>query len=105
MRDMTKRFGLYWLLPIELILRQRFESIEKMKIMKMPVLIITGTKDIQIPVEMGQSLYQNAPESKQLIVVEGGSHDNHLSKEDLKFLARFIDKHINEGQKTKDKGN
>jgi uncharacterized protein len=26
MRDMTKRFGVYWVLPIELLLKQRFES-------------------------------------------------------------------------------
>ncbi len=94
MRDMTKRFGLYWLLPIELILTQQFESIEKMKKVKMPVLIITGTNDIQIPLEMGQRLYKTAPESKQLIVVESGGHDNHLSEEDKKLFKRFVNQYV-----------
>jgi pimeloyl-ACP methyl ester carboxylesterase len=75
MRDMTKRFGVYWFLPIELVLRQRFESLEKMKSIKMPVLIMTGTEDVQIPVEMGERLYAAAPGFKQLIIIQGGGHD------------------------------
>jgi hypothetical protein len=91
MRDMTKRFGLYWLFPIEFLLKQRFESLEKMKSVQMPVLIITGTKDLQIPVEMGERLYKTAPKFKQLIVIEGGGHDNHLSKRHRQQVKQFIE--------------
>jgi uncharacterized protein len=90
MRDMTKRFGLYWLLPIELLLHQRFESLEKMKSVRMPVLMINGTEDFQIPVEMGKQLYEAAPEFKRSILVEGGGHDNHLSKRYKRMVKRFL---------------
>ncbi|MEE3717333.1 alpha/beta fold hydrolase [Tumidithrix elongata RA019] len=90
MRDMTKRFGLYWLLPVELILRQRFESLEKMKSVRMPVLIVTGTEDLQIPIEMGEHLYNAAPKFKKLIVVQGGGHDNHLSVQDRQSVKHFV---------------
>jgi len=95
MRDMTKRFGVYWFLPIELVLRQRFESLEKMKSIKMPVLIMTGTEDIQIPVEMGERLYAAAPGSKQLIIIQGGGHDNHLSEPYKQRVKQFIDQATN----------
>lgn len=90
--DMTKQFGLYWLFPVEFLLRQRFESLEKMKSVGMPVLIITGTEDLQIPVEMGKRLYEAAPEFKQFLVVQGGGHDNHLSSQHRQLVEKFIER-------------
>jgi uncharacterized protein len=92
MHDMTKRFGVYWVLPIELLLKQRFESLDKMKVIKMPTLIIQGTEDFQIPVEMGTKLYTAAPEPKQLLTIVGGGHDNHLSESNLTVVQTFIQK-------------
>jgi len=92
MRDMTKRFGLYWLFPVEFLLRQHFESLEKMKSVRMPVLIITGTEDLQISVAMGDRLYEAAPEFKQLIVVQGGGHDNHLSNQYKRRFKEFVER-------------
>ena len=91
MRDMTKRFGVYWFLPIELLLQQHFESLEKMKSIKMPVLVITGTEDIQIPVEMGERLYAAAPEFKQLIIIQGRGHDNHMPEQYKQRVKQFIE--------------
>jgi uncharacterized protein len=90
MRDMTKRFGLYWVLPIEMLLTQRFESLDKMKTMKMPVLIIQGTDDFQIPVEMGTKLHEAAPGQKQLLTIVGGGHDNHLPEQHLQRVQAFV---------------
>ena len=90
MRDMTKRFGLYWLLPVDLLLRQRFESLSKMKSVQMPVLILTGTADLQIPVRMGERLRDAAPEYKRLIVIQDGGHDNHLSLQHKQNVQQFI---------------
>lgn len=94
MRDMTKRFGLYWLLPVEVLLTQHFESSAKMASVQMPVLILTGTSDLQIPVAMGERLYEAAPEIKQLVVIEGGGHDNHLSPEHRQVVEQFVDRAI-----------
>ncbi len=91
MRDMTKRFGVYWFLPIELLLRQRFESLKKMKSIKMPVLVITGTEDIQIPVEIGERLYAAAPEFKQLMIIPGGGHDNHMAEQYKQRVKQFTE--------------
>ncbi len=90
MRDMTKHFGLYWVLPIELLLQQRFESLDKMNAIKLPTLIIQGTEDFQIPVAMGTRLYHAAPDPKQLLTIVGGGHDNHMSEQDLTVVQRFI---------------
>lgn len=96
MRDMTKRFGLYWLLPVELLLTQQFESLAKMESVQMPVLVLTGTSDVQIPVAMGERLHEAAPEAKRLVVIEGGGHDNHLAPEHKQVVAQFIDQALQE---------
>jgi hypothetical protein len=95
MRDMTKRLGLYWLFPVELLLRQKFESQEKMKSIKMPVLIIQGTQDLQISIEMGKSLYAAvASNSKQLLIIPNGGHDNHMAKEYTQVVQQFVEQAV-----------
>ncbi|MBD2460331.1 alpha/beta hydrolase [Oscillatoria sp. FACHB-1407] len=94
MREMTQRFGVYWLLPVELLLQQRFDSLDKMQFVEMPVLIITGTDDLQIPVEMGERLYTAASGFKQFILVLDGGHDNHLSKRYRQQVKQFVEQAI-----------
>lgn len=66
----------YGFLPIGLLLNQRFTSLEKVPQLKIPVLFIHGTWDKKVPVEMGKQLYAAAPEPKQLLLIEGGEHNN-----------------------------
>ncbi len=89
-KDMTKRLGLYWVLPVEWMLKQKFESLAKMPQVDMPVLIINGTNDIQIPVSMGERLFEAAAGPKEMIVIAGGSHDNHMDDQYLQQVQTFV---------------
>ena len=64
----------YLVFPIFLILNQRFDSIDKVGKLKMPVLFIHGSSDEVVPTWMGQALYQAAPQPKRLLIVPGGHH-------------------------------
>jgi fermentation-respiration switch protein FrsA (DUF1100 family) len=64
----------YLVFPIFLILNQRFDSIDKVDRLKMPVLFIHGSADEVVPTWMGQALYQAAPQPKRLLIVPGGHH-------------------------------
>ncbi|MDD4930296.1 MAG: alpha/beta fold hydrolase [Gallionella sp.] len=66
----------YGFLPIGLLLSQRFESLKKMPRLKLPVLLIHGTWDKKVPVEMARELYAAAPTSARLLLIEGGEHNN-----------------------------
>ncbi len=66
----------YGFLPIGLLLNQRFDSIRKMPQMKLPVLIIHGTWDPKVPVEMAKQLYAAAPKPSTLLLINGGEHNN-----------------------------
>ena len=66
----------YGFLPIGYLLNQRFDSIKKVPKLKIPVLFIHGTWDKKIPVAMGRQLYAAAPQTKSLLLIEGGEHNN-----------------------------
>ncbi|MFK8185755.1 MAG: hypothetical protein AB8B99_20455 [Phormidesmis sp.] len=76
-------------MPIELLLTQRFDSIDKIAAVEQPVLVLTGTRDVQISVNMGERLCAAAPNCIELVIIEGGGHDNHLSKPHLQIIKQF----------------
>lgn len=67
---------LYPLFPIDLILTQRFDSLSKMRSLKVPILFFHGIADKTIPAKMSQQLYNAAPEPKQLLLVPEADHNN-----------------------------
>jgi len=56
--------------------KQRFNSVETIRKVRSPVLVVHGKKDDLIPIEMGKRLYEAAPEPKAFYVIETGSHDD-----------------------------
>jgi uncharacterized protein len=92
-RQMIDRTSTYRVFPIDLLLTQRFESIEKVPQLKMPVLFIHGLADVQIPFAMSQALYQATPEPKQIYLVPGAGHNNTAStggEEYLDVVKKFL---------------
>lgn len=66
----------YRYLPVDWLLNQRFESLEKVGQLKIPVLYIHGTKDTLIPYRMSETLFAKSPQPKYLKLIEGGGHGN-----------------------------
>lgn len=66
----------YGFLPVDLLLTQHFDSVHKVKRLRVPVLYIHGKMDALIPYRMSQKLYDKSPEPKFLTLIEGGEHGN-----------------------------
>ena len=77
--DMGRQSKLYRLLPLGIIMHQRFDSIKKVNRLKVPVLYIHGTDDRTVPPEMSRELYNHTTSPKQLIFISGGGHNNSAS--------------------------
>ena len=60
--------------PLSLIIHQRFNSLAKVRSLKIPVLFIHGTEDSIVDYKMSRKLYYAAPEPKTLFYVPGGEH-------------------------------
>lgn len=73
--DMVDRSA-WSFLPVGLILTQRFDTLAKIREVRMPVLITHGTEDTVVPFTMGEQLYRAANEPKRFIRVEGAGHHN-----------------------------
>lgn len=61
---------------IPLVPFSKFPSLQNIKQLTVPVLVIHGTEDRTIPVWHGKELYAAAPEPKQSLWVEGANHIN-----------------------------
>jgi hypothetical protein len=75
--DIAKSLTSPWL-PLQLLMSQKFESVDKIAQVHMPVLIVHGTDDRFVPSRFSQKLFDAAPEKKRLLLVDGGSHNNSL---------------------------
>ncbi|MEM1203156.1 MAG: alpha/beta hydrolase [Acidobacteriota bacterium] len=79
-------------LPVHLIARNAFRSVEKVQHLKMPKMFIHGTADSTVPFEHGRALFTTASDPKRWFEVEGASHnDLHEHRTDRYFrrLNRF----------------
>lgn len=82
----------FWL-PVRLIMRNRFLSVDRIKSYTGPLLQCHGTNDRVIPFRFGKKLFENAgssSEDKTFVVVEGGGHNGPLSNETNEELQKLI---------------
>lgn len=77
-------------LPLHLLAWRQFDSVEKIRRLSMPKLIIHGSADATLPVALAESLYDAAPEPKQLYIVPGGGHNDLYRQGGLRYLLRLI---------------
>ncbi len=75
--DIARRIPKYRIFPLELIVHERFDSIEKVSRLQAPVLYIHGTDDKLVPPEMSSELYKRTASSKQLkLILLGRNREN-----------------------------
>jgi fermentation-respiration switch protein FrsA (DUF1100 family) len=83
---------IYPYLPVEHFTIDRYESKRHIGQVKAPVLILHGTDDTVIPIEMGRALYRLAPEPKAMIELNGAGHSDIYMFGAIEPLRRFIDR-------------
>lgn len=74
MQAAAKAVGRYQLIPIRLLLTQRFDSLSKVEDLNMPLLFIHGLADDDVPARMSRQLYEASPQPKQLWLVPMAGH-------------------------------
>lgn len=76
MLDMVERYSIMRLFPVRLLLTQKFDSLTKVKLLRIPVLFAHGTADPLIPSGMSKQLYAASPEPKKILLVPNAKHNN-----------------------------
>jgi fermentation-respiration switch protein FrsA (DUF1100 family) len=83
---------LYPYIPIGLLLKDRFDAIEKIDRVRMPKLFIYATDDKVVPIAHGRKLYEKAIEPKKFVEVRGGHAESYMRDETRYFsaISQFI---------------
>ncbi|MFJ3486289.1 alpha/beta hydrolase [Pseudomonas sp. NPDC090202] len=66
-------------LPVRWLVSQKFDSIDKIADIHMPVLIVHGMADQFVAPRFSQELFDAAQEPKNLLMVPGGNHNNSMN--------------------------
>lgn len=82
--------GVYPFLPVRLLLRERFASVEKIGAIRCPKVFLHGVEDALIPISMGRALYAVAAEPKTFIETPGDHADGGLLF-DPRYVAEVDD--------------
>jgi fermentation-respiration switch protein FrsA (DUF1100 family) len=88
------------MLPIASLLRTRYDTVEKVRRIKSPLLVIHGDQDEVVPYSQGKEVFAAAPEPKDFYTIRGARHnDTYLVGGDPYFAALkdFIARAISQG--------
>lgn len=66
----------YPFLPAQFLLRSKFDSAEKIRSIRIPLLFLHGDQDSIIPISLGRKLFEAANEPKTFHVVSGADHND-----------------------------
>jgi len=92
-KEMGKK--LYPFLPFTIFLRTKYDSLSKIRDIKVPTLIMHGDKDELVPIEQGKMLYEKANEPKEFYTIPGAMHnDTHIvgGEEYFDVIMNFVRK-------------
>jgi hypothetical protein len=75
--DIAQEWSFPWL-PLGALMSQRFDSVSKIGRITMPVLVVHGAVDREVPSRFGQALYDAASGPKKLLLVAGAGHSDSM---------------------------
>lgn len=82
--------GTYWYLPVEQLVLDRFDTLEKIGFIASPLLVIHGQKDEKVPFSHGQRVFDAAPEPKKFLSFEENGHNNSNVDDITRAIGEFV---------------
>ena len=83
----------YPYLPVKLLLKDKYDSINKINMVNSPILIMHGKKDDVVPFSMGQKLFEEANNPKYSYFTTSDDHMMEFNSELLNAVKNFIKKY------------
>ena len=91
----------YPYLPVNLLLKDRYDNTDKIGGLRCPLLVIHGERDNIVPTRFGKALHEKAPQPKELLLIRGVGHNDllvHGSGEYYLAVERFLERHLQAGK-------
>ena len=80
----------YFYLPVSLLLKDRYETIKKLKNIKIPILVMHGENDKIVPFKMGKKVFSEANEPKYFYFPKDDDHMMEYNENLLEALNKFL---------------
>jgi pimeloyl-ACP methyl ester carboxylesterase len=68
--------GVYWFLPVRLLMKDPFRSDLRIGQVTAPILFLHGARDAVVPIALGERLYALANQPKRFVRFAGGGHND-----------------------------
>jgi fermentation-respiration switch protein FrsA (DUF1100 family) len=75
-RTTRRQHGLLRIVPVSLLMLDQFRSDQRIARVMVPLLVMHGTSDPAIPIDLGERLFALAHEPKRMVRFSGGGHEN-----------------------------
>ena len=75
--------------PAHWLLQSRFRLIDRLRDIRVPILVIHGDRDDIIPIKLGKEVFDAAPSPKSFYVIQGAHHNNTYVVGGKPYLLRF----------------
>lgn len=89
----------YFFVPVDLLMKDRFDTLSKIGSLSMPLLIVHGMEDTLIPPRMGVRLHELAPDPKTLALFPEAGHSPLPNRELVQTVHDFLERHLHAAQK------
>jgi fermentation-respiration switch protein FrsA (DUF1100 family) len=84
----------YWWLPVRLLIRDRFETLQRIGRVKSPLLVIAGERDSIVPIDQSRRVYDSAVNvPKQFLSIPNADHNDDALLDGARMIeeiARFV---------------
>jgi fermentation-respiration switch protein FrsA (DUF1100 family) len=81
----------YPFIPVRLLMKDQFRSIEVVGKVKVPILMLHGERDPVVPIASGRELYAAAPEPKRFHALPEADHFTLFQYGGIGFIRAFLD--------------
>ena len=80
--------------PATRMVIDRFDSLSRIGLIKVPILVLHGERDRVVPIRYGRALFDAAPEPKEGWFVPEGGHENLSRFGSLDVVVAFIERRL-----------
>lgn len=84
----------FFFVPVGLLLRDRYESVEKIDEVTCPIIFLHGRDDRIVPLRFGHELYAAAPDPKEFVTIDDAGHNDLHVRDRAAYYGKirvFID--------------
>jgi uncharacterized protein len=90
--DVAKRQ--YSFLPVDFLMKDRYDNIEKIAEVSSSLLIVHGDEDAVIPIGLAERLFERANHPKEFIAINGGHHNDLYEHHAGHIVTEWLEKQI-----------